>query len=349
MKSPEHVQNVFSTPEDHLSGREGFRTMHENLVVAQAMESLEKYFASLDLETEPDEAEIARLTSSVPAHLRTACTNGLVKYFKLRRKAQICKRVLDANVAWVKENVKGISNDEDAMNFFVSHRIFQEMVQGGLPRGKISCRITGPYLFLSCEDPQDYLRLYAGAPLKYIDNDTPQSEACYVHVRSLNVFEGHSIGTVVLKALVTEFEMQMLVDHEVQHLINHEILALFSGSEQEASSKAMRRIKDEILATIRNATSSEHLTTMPDNYADRFTALTEAHEQREVHEALEALAKFMEKWGYYAVSGSPPPPSRAELVYRLAPIRLADWPRWLELMDRYDEHRWKIDAKRVVR
>lgn len=318
---------------------EGFHTVHQNLVAAQAMVQLENYLSSLDLDTELDRHEVDRLLESVPERMRPLFWHGVANFAQEKHNAKTCRNVMEEKINSYAEILRSRTRAEETF----AHHLFRE-IAGTDAVGRIRCEFTEAYLFIECERPNDYARLYAaGSEDPRMVQQGKRAAACYAHVHTLKMFDDTPIGIVKYSASERQSAVVRIgiANHEKQHFINYELLALFAVMEHASDSEDMRLIKDELLAKMRNGTQRTYFTDMRTHplYSDLYAKLDLSARQMAIG-AGEALATFMEKWGYYAASGDDPlPSSRAELIYRLAPINLADWPRWLDLMDRYDEQR----------
>lgn len=358
-----------------IGKREGLLAVHESLVanlkIAQAMVKFEGLFRTIGTQ-EVGSADVIALLSEMPEKYQGRFKSALGKYDELLQNAQKCKEIMDAEmVNYMKQGWHVLKNEKRGHKAF-NRQVFRE-IAGVDPEGWVSVDIRGPYLFISCDLERDYVELYAEGKsyLRSVDR-ARRGQACYTSTHRLKIFQETPIPIVKYKKIAWKtktFTPALAEDHEMQHFMNAEIFDNFKKTEEtvertkelidyeysvlfgdQRSGEEYQRIlrpnrfqgvKDELLATVRDAFENERFTKIHEHpaYSGLYSDLDTAESTTAV-QAAQVLAKFMEKWGYYTVD-NPSSPSRAELIYRLALVKLENWPKWLELMDHYDGHRKK--------
>lgn len=150
---------------------------------------------------------------------------------------------------------------------------------------------------------------------------------------------GYDVSTLMIKG--KERSLNSLVVHERQHFINHKVMRMFSDQEPKRridllsppweERNSLRKIKDEVLAYIRDGSDGETLITALSVplYAHLFKGLKSDTEAK-TKAVIQTVGDFLDHQ-----AGTLKEDERAMLVYQLFHVSFLEFPKWLALIEKY--------------
>lgn len=275
--------------------------------------------------------EVVDVLEMLPESLRARFTDALENYELQIIRSQERLRWLEETTALHERH--GMEQ-KDVMGR-ISRFMFQQLT-GRNPVGATRMELKEGYLLLVMDDPQDYRFAAAGYIWSPDALHVTHSAGLYNHSVSVSIFK-ETVPVLLVKG--DERRVEDVVAHERQHYINWRVFDRFSATEgerdypdEETAATAMdfRRIKDEILAFMREGRTDFATALREDLYAHLFAGLS--HEKKQ--EALritDAAASFFQRRLTSALSEG----NRAILVYQLAGVPFEKFEHWLKAIEEH--------------
>lgn len=324
----------------------------ENHSAAISMLRFEKLLSNTDEES----LKMAEgVFAEFPAEARERYQNAFDRYqYQIKRMKELLNE-FEADIE--REQSYGITETE-ARNR-VASRIYRTLGYGGARNteavGAVTLDLKEGYMLLKFDNHEDYK---TAAKAMSRDSETiDETGGLHGHATYIGSVSDKYMGPVLLVRNDRGAQRaEEIVAHERQHFINHEVFGLFSSIEhypktitdviahpdnesEQRKARAFVRIKDEVLAYMRDGSSGTDLKNSLRSklYTHLFASLNES-QKAEAWKIIEDAADF--------ISTTPVPPNlsecRAIIIYQLAHVPFAEFPKWLTAMRVYYRDRFEM-------
>ncbi|OGN28826.1 MAG: hypothetical protein A3A33_03550 [Candidatus Yanofskybacteria bacterium RIFCSPLOWO2_01_FULL_49_25] len=318
---------------------------HEFAIAAYELESL---ISREDIQ-DKENAEIQEKLAVLPQPVRKRFEHALYNYF--RQRDTMCKYEAEMEAIVEQQSNFGISRAEAREK--LAKMMFSSLFgYYQAPLGKIKLEAREGYFLLTFENPKDYEAAVLAQRGKVVPGtDIEKSSGTYHHSVRLTMFEERYYGPVLMiRGDHKKEEIDNIIAHERQHFINHSVFALFGATEKYSDKRlhdpkeierisGFQRIKDEVLAYLREGQTGSELKRSLHNelYIHLFKNLS-PEDEKEARGILDKIAELLDHRSTTRASNE----GRAIMVYQLAHVPFAEFPKWLQAIEEYYLDRFEL-------
>ena len=287
-----------------------------------------------------DNEEIEVVLQKLPPQLRSHYHEAMRNYFNDRKRIEKYKSEIDAFVE--EKNSYGIPVRDIPQELGKS--TFRDIAHWE-SMGEVTLNLQEGYFIMSFEDPRDYARAVRGRDAIPASTPVPieRSAGTYHRMCRIAFFEDKYYGPVIM--VKKSEHLESIIAHERQHYINNRVFEGFRVTEgpvadapQALEARLMRNVKDEVLAYMRDGSTGTSMenSLFGELYTHLFSSLGRSKDEAE--NIVKKTASFLNQ--HHEVLKNPE--ARAVLVYQLAHVPLAEFPKWLDALGKYYAWRYQM-------
>jgi hypothetical protein len=307
--------------------REGIEMNH---TLAIKMSSIEQLFDEAG-ELDPEDPGLKRILRSLPDSYRYLFERDIETLNNFQKEAESQHQHLKKLVEKQREFGVEKENEDTAGSL-----IFRSLTDRD-PKSEITYEQEAGYHLLKFTSIEDYNAA----------KDTKKaSEGLHVDRKYIGIFKPESpYATLLLVAPQrSEDSVEGTALHERQHYINQSVFGRFlktegySGLEKEKGlegHKKFWKIKDELLAQLRNNSFNFAHVLKPDGYYSDLFSRLDSQEIAMAADIVKKVQDFTQKYREFLDT----PENKATLIYQLAMVPFEKMPKWLDAIDEYYEKR----------